>query len=114
MSDKSDPYANGQYVEGFTRSANQQTAENERKLPSGEKIYEAGFTTESSLQHEATRPLEVLRPEPTPDDPEGWDTARRKALEQRLQETSNKYWEFKDRFIAARQDFNEKSKGKDR
>ena len=114
MSDKSDPYDRCQYVEGFARNANQQTTENERKLPSGEQIYEAGFTTKSSLQHEATRPMEVLRPEPTPDDPEGWETARRKALEQRQQETLDKYWEFRDRFTAARQDFNEKSKGKER
>ena len=114
MSDKSDPYANGQYVEVFTRPANEKTTSNARELPSGKEIYQAGFTTESSLQHEATRALEVLRPGPTPDDPAGWETARRKALEQRQQETSDKYWEFRDRFTATRQDFNEKSKCKER
>lgn len=43
------------------------------------KISRAGITTERSLDWDAQRPPPVPAPEPTRDDPDGWETARKNA-----------------------------------
>ena len=114
MPDEPDPYEKGQQVEKFNAPANEKTADRTRELPSGKKISEAGLTTQSSLQYEATRELKMRHPEPTPDDPEGWNTADRKAEEQRQKDIDNRRQAFKEQFAAARREFNDRSNGRDR
>lgn len=111
MSDD-DKFSRGQYVEGFNRDTSQLSrgGENSHQMPTGRQVYEAGFTTEKSLHYEATIKQMNLRPEPSPDDPEGMENAKKKARE----EQSKKYWNYRDTFTAARETFNQKSKDQGR
>jgi len=89
-----DKFAKGRYVEGFARSASifSKSKDKSQEVPTGRQVYEAGFTTEKSLTYEATLKQQHLQPEPSPDDPEGWANAKKKARD----EQSNKYWNFRD------------------
>ena len=61
------------------------------------KISKAGITTEKSLDWEAQNPPPVLAPAPTPNDPDGWETARKKAEAEHQQRVTERRAAFRAR-----------------
>ncbi|MEM6275385.1 MAG: hypothetical protein AAF714_00430 [Pseudomonadota bacterium] len=79
-------------------------------LPPPEDLIRSGITTGSTLDHRST--IEpTYEPEPTPDDPEGWETARRKAIEARDAEIARDREEFEGRADIMKSEFNDKGRG---
>ena len=72
--------------------------------PRAETIFEAGLTTEQSLDWEAQLPPPVPAPEPTPDDPVGWANATEKAQKEHDQRVAEK----RDAFRARAEDLKER------
>lgn len=79
------------------------------KQPSGKELNAAGITTESSLDFRKTQHPNAPAPHPTPDDPEGWEAARQKALEDHERQVEKQREDFRERIKRARARFNERS-----
>ncbi|MEQ8750320.1 MAG: hypothetical protein RIC52_11130 [Amphiplicatus sp.] len=80
------------------------------KHPAPGDLIKAGITTEAALDHRSLQEPEVPAPEPTPDDPEGWRTARIKALQEQAKTIAEDRRRFHDRSSEMREEFAQKSR----
>lgn len=77
--------------------------------PAPQHLVNAGITTKETLDFRSRQEPEVPAPEPTPDDPDGWQTARAKALKEQARVIMEQREEFQDRSSQMRETFNHRS-----
>lgn len=80
-------------------------------LPPANELLSKGIKTESTFELERTQVPEPNSPEPTPDDPDGWETARKKAKAAHEADVSKRKEELMARLRQNRKNFNDRSRG---
>ena len=83
-------------------------AEERQAIPKPERLLEQGITTRSTLAHRAMAEP-AFEPEPTPDDPAGWNIARRNANAARATEIAKDRQAFESRAREMRETFARKA-----
>lgn len=110
MSDREWWEKNGELADAFAKlRAELEVEQVGPDLPPPEEMLKSGITTRSTLDHRS-KIEPTFEPEPTPDDPGGMETARRKAIEARDAEISRDREKFEGRAEVTAQEFNKKSK----
>ena len=96
------------------RAAKEAFAAQESSFPYPEELEKMGVKTESVFNHRMTQQPDIPHLRPTPNDPVGWETARRKAKEEHQADVARQRREFRARFEDHRQEFNTRGKDRDR
>lgn len=96
------------------RAAKEAFAVRESSFPYPEELEKMGVKTESVFNHRMTQQPDTPHLKPTPNDPVGWETARRQAKEEHQAEVAKQRRKFRAQFEDYRHEFNARSKNRDR